>query len=137
MRKHRNQVLNEKTFLLHRSYLLTGKVMLRAPLAELAIKYFTRRGYSIEKLRDEETSSRNPKIDFTVTKQNKIHPVMIKDWNRTVGVNVVISLDKASQDKMFSNPILIAEKFSEHAKAYANRRGIMLITKAEIIRGLR
>ena len=111
--------------------------MLRPPLAELAIEYFTRRGYEVEKPKNEETFQRNPKIDFTVTKQNKIHPVVIKDWNRTVGVNVVINLDKASQNEAFANPILVAEKFSEHARAYANRRGIMLITKAEIIRGLR
>jgi len=111
--------------------------MLRPPLAELAIEYFTRRGYLVEKLKGDETFPRNPKIDFTVTKQNKVHPVMIKDWNRTVGVNVVITLDKAAQDKAFAQPILVAEKFSEHARAYANRRGIMLITKAEIIRSLR
>jgi len=111
--------------------------MLRPPLTELAVKYFTRRGYTVEKPEFEETYSRNPRIDFIVTKQNRIHPVVVKDWNRTVGVNVVINLDKASQDRMFSNPILVAEKFSEHARAYANRRGIMLITRAEIIRGLR
>ena len=110
--------------------------MYHLPLTELAIEYFTRRGYSIEKPKSEETFQRNPKIDFTVTKQNKVHPVVIKDWNRTVGVNVVINLDKASQNKIFSNPILIAEKFSEHARAYANRRGIKLITKSEIIRSL-
>ena len=110
---------------------------MRPPLAELAIEYFTRRGYEVEKPKNEETFQRNPKIDFTVTKQNKIHPVVIKDWNRTVGVNVVINLDKASQNEAFANPILVAEKFSEHARAYANRRGIMLITKAEIIRSLR
>ncbi|KYH42725.1 MAG: hypothetical protein AYL33_001350 [Candidatus Bathyarchaeota archaeon B63] len=112
-------------------------MMLRPPLTELALEYFTRRGYRIEKPRIEESASRNPRIDFTVTKQNRTHPVLIKDWNRTVGVNVVINLDKASQDGAFSNPILVAEKFSEHAKAYANRRGIILITRAEIIRELR
>ena len=111
--------------------------MYRLPLAELAIEYFTRRGYEIQKPESEETFQRNPKIDFTVRKQNKSHPVVIKDWNRTVGVNVVINLDKASQNKAFANPILIAEKFSEHARAYANRRGIMLITRSEIIRSLR
>jgi len=111
--------------------------VLRPPLTELAVEYFTRRGYLVEKPKSEETFPRSPKIDLIVTKQNKIHPVMIKDWNRTVGVNVVINLDKASQNKTFSNPILVAEKFSEHARAYANRRGIILITKSEIIRGLR
>ena len=59
-------------------------------------------------------------------------PVWIKDWKRTVGVNMVINLDKASMDVGLSNPILISEKFSGHAKAYANRQGITLLTRREI-----
>ena len=110
--------------------------MLHSSLRDLAIKYFMRRGYRVDKPRFDESYSRNPRIDLIATKQNRVHPVMIKNWRRTVGVNVVISLDKESQDKGFSNPMLVAEKFSEHAKAYANRRGIILITKSEIIREL-
>jgi hypothetical protein len=53
-----------------------------------------------------------------------------------VGVNMVINLDKAAADVGLPNPIMIAEKFSGHAKAYANRRGILLLTKREIIRRL-
>jgi hypothetical protein len=63
--------------------------------------------------------------------------VWIRDWNRTIGINVVINLDRASEDVDFSNPILIGEKFSDHAKAYANRRKITLLTKRQILTSLR
>lgn len=77
------------------------------------------------------------KFDFAVRKGSEVYPVWVKDWNRTVGVNVVINIDKASRDIGLFNPILVANKFSEHAKAYANRKGIRLIAKSDILRGVR
>lgn len=73
-------------------------------------------------------------FDLVVSKSKDVHPVWVKDWNRTVGVNIVINVDKAFKGAGFSGPILVAEKFSEHAKSYANRRGIKLITKSEMRR---
>ena len=92
--------------------------MLREPLMKLAIEYFRRRGYKIERVGQSGASSStgSSKIDFIIIKQDEMHPVLVKEWNRTVGVNVVINFDKASQDKRFSNPILVSEKFSEHAR---------------------
>ena len=49
---------------------------------------------------------------------------------------MVINLDKASEDVGFPRPILVSGKFSGHAKAYANRHGITLLTKHEIERRL-
>jgi hypothetical protein len=49
---------------------------------------------------------------------------------------MVIKIDKASEDVRLPGPILISEKFSGHAKAYANRRGITLLTKREILQRL-
>ena len=60
----------------------------------------------------------------------------IKDWRRTVGVNMVINIDKAAEDVGFPKPIIISGKFSGHAKAYANRRGITLLSKQQILRFL-
>jgi len=111
--------------------------MARPSLMKLTIEYFKRRGYEVEKGDREERSRGSPEFDLIVSKRKEAYPVMIKDWNRTVGVNIVINSDKASQTAGFSSPILVAEKFSEHAKAYANRRGIILITRSEIIRSLR
>jgi len=49
---------------------------------------------------------------------------------------MIINVDKAAADVGFPNPIVISEKFSGHAKAYANRRGVTLLTKREIMRRL-
>jgi hypothetical protein len=103
----------------------------------LTIEYFTRRGYGVKRDENQEQLRRSSFFDLIASKRKEVHPVWVKDWNRTVGVNIVINFDKASESSGFSNPILVAEKFSEHARAYAGRRGIMLITKPEMIRSLR
>jgi len=111
--------------------------MSRSSLNDLTVEYFTRRGYQVKKAETDEESVGSPDFDLIVSKKGEVHPVRIKDWNRTLGVNIVISLDKASQAASFSSPILVSEKFSDHAKAYANRRGIILITRLEMMRSLR
>jgi hypothetical protein len=45
---------------------------------------------------------------------------------------VIITLDTASEDVGLSSPIMVGEKFSDHAKSYSNRRKIMLLTKQKI-----
>jgi hypothetical protein len=77
------------------------------------------------------------KFDLIVQKGRVAQGVWIRDWNRTIGVNVIIGLDKASEDASLSNPILIGEKFSDHAKSYANRRKIMLLLKRQMAPRLR
>jgi len=111
--------------------------MARPSLMNLAIEYFKRRGYKIRKGEGRGETRGSAGFDLIVSRRKRAYPVRVKDWNRTVGVNIVISLDKASQAARFSTPILVADKFSEHARAYANRRGIMLITRSEMIRSLR
>jgi len=105
----------------------------RAPLIDLAVSYFRRRGYKVERNVIFEGFSGLPhSFDLVVRKGSEERLVWIKDWKRTVGVNMVINIDKASADVGLSNPIVVSEKFSSHAKAYANRRGVTLITKREI-----
>jgi hypothetical protein len=50
---------------------------------------------------------------------------------------LVINIDKASEDVGLSNPIIVGEKFSDHAKSYANRRKIMLLLKQKLASSLR
>ncbi len=104
-------------------------------MIELAILYFTRRGYAVDKnpFQDENLSAK--RFDLIIRRRSEVYPVCVKDWNRTVGVNIIINVDKAAENSGFSNPIVVAEKFSEHAKAYASRRGIKLVTKTDILRG--
>ena len=108
-------------------------------LVELAIRYFKKEGYKVERemTMREGFSGILRKFDLIVQKGRLVQGVWIRDWNRTIGVNVVINLDKASEDVGLSNPILIGEKFSDHAKAYANRRKVMLLTKRQTALSLR
>ncbi|KPV62308.1 MAG: hypothetical protein AOA65_1932 [Candidatus Bathyarchaeota archaeon BA1] len=115
----------------------TGGQGIRHTLYELVSTYFRQRGYQIEEDPLLEGNSGIPhKFHLLIKKGNQQHLVKVLDWKRTVGVNMVINMDRASADVGFHNPIMTSEKFSGHAKAYANRRGVKLLTKLEIIRGL-
>ncbi|MGB9741154.1 MAG: restriction endonuclease [Candidatus Bathyarchaeia archaeon] len=108
-------------------------------LLNLAIKYLKKEGYKIEQEKTvlEGRTGVLRKFDLIVQKGRTAQGVWVKDWNRTIGINVVINLDKASEDADLSNPILIGENFSDHAKAYANRRKVTLLTKKQILTSLR
>jgi len=108
-------------------------------LTELAIRYFKKEGYKVEREATnlEGFSGISRKFDLIVQKGRLAQGVWVRDWKRTIGVNVIISLDKASEDVRLSNPILIGEKFSDHAKAYANRRKVTLLTRVQLTPRLR
>jgi len=109
--------------------------MSRLSLANLAAKYFRQNGYLTEENAVlEGVSGLSQKFDLIIRRGREKRSVWIKDWNRTVGVNIVINIDKAAEDIGFPKPIIISEKFSGHAKAYANRRGITLLSKQQILR---
>ena len=76
-------------------------------------------------------------FDLVVQKGRDEQAVWIRDWNRTIGVNVIIGLDMASADVQMPNPIMIGEKFSDHAKSYSNRRKITLLTKQKLTTNFR
>jgi hypothetical protein len=107
---------------------------LRSPLTELAVKYFKKEGFKVngENVLMEGHSGVMRHFDLVVQKGRLEQGVWVRDWNRTIGVNVIINLDTASEDVDFAGPIMIGEKFSDHAKSYSNRRKISLLTKQKI-----
>ena len=111
----------------------------KSRLTDLAVQYFKKEGYRInqEGAALEGFSGISRKFDLIVQKGRVEQGVWIRDWNRTIGVNVIIGLDTASDDVGLSNPIMIGEKFSDHAKSYSNRRKVMLLTRQKIATSLR
>jgi hypothetical protein len=110
----------------------------RPSLREAVIEYFKRKGYEIEEnvsLEGYRGIQRN--FDLIVRKGRLIQGVWIKDWKRTIGINIIINLDKAAEEVGLANPIIIGEQFSDHAKAYANRRKIILLTTRQILQSLK
>ena len=111
--------------------------MSRASLVDLAVTYFRRRRYGIQRDVVLEGFSGLPRrFDLVVRRGNKQHLVWVRAWKRTVGVNMAIGLDRASMDVGFGDPVLVADRFSDHAKAYANRRGVTLLTRRQILNRL-
>lgn len=107
-------------------------------LMDSVITYFRQKGYKIERdtMWEGRKSGLSHKFDLIIKKGNEERLVWIRAWRRTVGVNMVINMDKAAEDVGVLGPIMISQQFSGHAKAYANRRGITLLTKREILQRL-
>jgi hypothetical protein len=111
----------------------------KSRLVDLAAQYFKKEGYKVVNGDSalDGFSGVSRKFDLIVQKGRAEQGVWVRDWNRTIGVNVIIGLDTASADVGFSNPIMIGEKFSDHAKSYSNRRKITLLTRQKIALSLR
>jgi hypothetical protein len=115
------------------------KIKRKSGLLEHAIRYFKKEGYKVKKetAAIEGFSGILRKFDLIVQKGRVEQAVWIRDWKRTIGVNIIIGLDTASDDVGLSNPIIIGEKFSDHAKSYSNRRKITLLTRQKMAMSLR
>ena len=108
-------------------------------MLQRVVQYFKKEGYKVEQKETtlEGFSGTARRFDLIVQKGQVEHGIWIRDWNRTIGVNVIINVDKASEDVGLSSPIVVGEKFSDHAKSYANRRKITLLTKRQMLQSLR
>jgi hypothetical protein len=115
------------------------RAKLKEQLVQLALKFFKKEGYKVKSKNVilEGYSGILRKFDLVVNKGRREQGVWIREWNRTIGVNVIIGLDTSSEDVGLTNPIIIGGKFSDHAKSYSNRRKIMLLTKQKMARSLR
>jgi hypothetical protein len=104
-------------------------------LKQLVTNYFKQKGYKItENPTLDGFSGVTHTFDLLIEKTQEKRLVWLRDWNRTVGVNMIIKMDNAAEDVSIPKPIVISQLFSGHAKAYANRRGVILLTKSEIIK---
>ena len=103
-------------------------------MSSLAVEFFERMGYTVDyNARFEGYSGLLHTFDLLIKRSKDERLVLIKDWDRTVGVDIIIKVDKASEDTDLPNPIIVAERFSDHAKAYSNKRRVTLITKREVL----
>ncbi len=119
--------------------IIDGDTKPPSAMLQRVVQYFKKEGYKVEQKETtlEGFSGIANRFDLIVQKGQVEHGIWIRDWNRTIGVNVIINVDKASEDVGLSNPIIVGEKFSDHAKSYANRRKITLLTKRQMLQSLR
>jgi hypothetical protein len=114
---------------------MSSEMPKRSTLIDQAVSYFKKEGYKVnseDATLEGKSSGVSRHFDLIVQKGRLEQGVWVRDWNRTIGVNVIINLDTASEDVGLASPIMIGEKFSDHAKSYSNRRKITLLTKQKL-----
>lgn len=108
--------------------------MQKRSLKELTIEFFETQGY---KVKEDRIMTNKYSIDFLIKEREDIlHGVVVKDWKRTVGVNVLLRLDRAIGKAGLQQGIVVGPSFSSHARSYASKRKIRLITYSEVRRHL-
>ncbi|MFX0117665.1 MAG: restriction endonuclease [Candidatus Hodarchaeota archaeon] len=61
--------------------------------------------------------------------------VLVKDWARTCGVNVILQFEHIMKDMhpIIHQGMLIANQFSSSARALAEKAGVLLLSRGELI----
>ncbi|MCJ7634876.1 hypothetical protein MUP77_21120 [Candidatus Bathyarchaeota archaeon] len=107
--------------------------MAELSLLALAMHYFGQLGYEIERNIVLVGVSGIPHdFDLYLKKGDEVKLVYVKDWARSVGVNIVIKIDMTAEDLRIRHPVVVARCFSSHAYTYSNRHGITLLTHMDL-----
>ncbi|MHA2238121.1 MAG: restriction endonuclease [Candidatus Hodarchaeales archaeon] len=102
-------------------------------LKELTTQYCQLRGFKF----DQNTSRASTRRwDYVI--QNGADPegigIIIKDWKRAVGVDIIIRAEQLMKaSRYISKVLLVSNHFSDPARSLAEKIGIMLLTKMDII----
>jgi hypothetical protein len=78
--------------------------------------------------------SKKWKLDYVLTAADGGRfGVMIKDWDRTLGINQIRQIQKACYDIPLDGGIIISNAFSPSAVSYAKRYGISCYSRYELL----
>ncbi len=79
-----------------------------------------------------------PEKSFSEDTSKQVFPkgvgMIVKEWNRSVGYNVVQAASQAEKDcSELEKVFLISEEFSQSARDWAKKSGVTLITRTDLI----
>jgi len=102
-------------------------------LEELTLEYCRQRNLIV----DRKFHQRDEEIDFVIQNgdENEGIGVIIKDWRRAVGVDIVIRAEKVMKNSRFlSKMLVVTNYFSDPARSLAEKIRIFLLTRNDLIR---
>lgn len=102
-------------------------------LEELTLEYCKQRNLIV----DRKFHQHNEEIDFVIQNgdENEGIGVIIKDWKRAVGVDIVIRAEKVMKNSRFlSKMLVVTNYFSDPARSLAEKIRIFLLTRNDLIR---
>ena len=103
-------------------------------LMELAYRYFIRKGFNVDfnvKVKSEDGKKQNVDMVLTNNAGEKIG-VLVVNWGRSIGVNVIRKLSGIVQGAQLKDGILIGRSFSEHSRRFAKDYDIELLSRSRI-----
>jgi len=103
-------------------------------LKDIVFKFLTKK-FEFKALNDKikGESGQKWKFDGVINHNNQKIGIVVKDWDRFIGINQVRLFEKACIDVGFSGGILFGNDFSSHAKLYGKNRGLKIIDKQELL----
>lgn len=103
-------------------------------LEELALEYCRQRGLVVDRNFHHHGDSRLNLLIQNGSDDNPIG-VIIKDWKRAVGVDIIIRSEQVLKDNRYLGKVLIiANVFSDPARSLAEKIGIFLLTRNDLLR---
>lgn len=128
---------------------MAGIPLKEASLESITRKFFQVKGFIIrEKVRLRGKSSQNHEFNMLLSQSgdkgsNAGNPedigygVLIKDWKRSIGVNVIIKFDQMIEDVGLEGGIIVGNDFSANAQNFAKKCGIVSYSRGELVSLLR
>jgi len=98
---------------------------------KLVMRYLRRQGFSVAKRVVVGNDGKYYEV-LVAERDGETRPVLIRDWKRTVGVNVTIEGDVLAEKLGLDPPIIVGPRFSDRAMAFAHRRDIILVRFDEL-----
>ena len=128
---------------------MPGTPLKKASLEGISRKFFQIKGFTTrEQVRLRGKSGQNHDFNMLLSQSGDKeknsenledigYGVLIKDWKRSIGVNVIIKFDQMIEDSGLEGGIIVGNDFSANAQNFAKKCGIVSYSRGELVSLLR
>ncbi len=106
-------------------------------LRDLIRTFFQWKSFSVQESVSIPGNSGNHEFDFLLSSGSESPQigVLLKDWGRTCGVNVILQFEQVVKDARpnVHQGMLVANQFSSSARSLAEKAGILLLSRGELV----
>jgi hypothetical protein len=103
-------------------------------LMELAYRYFSRKNVNLDlNVQVRRDDGKKQKVDIITTNQSGDKTaVLVVNWGRSIGVNVIRKLSRIVNGTPMKKGILIGRTFSEHSRKFAQDYNVQLLSESKL-----
>jgi len=103
-------------------------------LLEIAHRYFTRKGLDVAfNVDTKKIDGKMQKLDMVASDHSGKVGILVTNWDRSIGVNVIRKLSRIIQATELKDGILIGDSFSEHCRQFAKDYKVQLLSRSKML----